>query len=196
MGTTDLFVELIVIGIGAFIWMIIAALCIFGYTWVPLDQLFSVPALIPFLSFIYIAGIITDRIADGVLGAIWKRRILRKHYASSEVEIDDRILIYSKSEYLGNLIEYGRSRLRICRGWAFNGVLIMVACNVFIVTQVPDANLKIKLFVWLNLLVGFLAYFSWYSWYQLTDTQYRRVKGEADFIRRQDRAEKGNRKLK
>jgi hypothetical protein len=190
MGTTELFVELIVIGIGAFIWIVVATFSVFGYRWVPLDQLFSVSALIPFLSIIYIVGIVTDRIADVLFEAIWVSRIQRKHYSSSDIAREDRRLIYSKSEYLANLIEYGRSRLRICRGWAFNAVLIIIASNFFILTQVSDDNLKTKLFVWVNLLVGFIAYFSWYSWYQLSDTQYRRVKGDAEFIRQSDSTKK------
>jgi drug/metabolite transporter (DMT)-like permease len=191
MGTTDLFVELIVIGIGALIWMVMATLSIFGYTWVPLDKLLSVSALIPILSIIYIAGIVTDRIADVLFDVIWASRIQRKYYSSSSLARDDRRLIYIKNEYLADLIEYGRSRLRICRGWAFNAVLIMIASNFFIATQVPDQVLRIKLFIWVNLLAGFIAYFSWYSWYQLSDTQYRRIKGDAEFLRQGDGATKG-----
>lgn len=183
MGTTDLFVELIVIGIGAFAWIAIATLSIFGYEWVPLEQLFSVSALVPFLSFVYIVGIVTDRIADVLFDALWIPRLQRKHYPSLKDAREDRRLIYSKNEYLANLIEYGRSRLRICRGWAFNSLLILIASNFFIATQVVDPLLRTRLFIWINLLFGFVAFFSWYSWYQLSDTQYRRVKGDADFIR-------------
>jgi len=190
MGTTDLFVELIVIGIGAFIWIVLATFSIFGYKWVPLDQLFSVSAIIPFLSIVYIVGIVTDRIADVLFDAIWGSRILSKHYADLNLARQDRRLIYSKDEYLANLIEYGRSRLRICRGWAFNALLIIIASNFFISTQISDDYLKTKLFVWVNLLIGFIAFFSWYSWYQLSGTQYRRVKGDADFIRQSESTKK------
>jgi len=38
MGTTDLFVELIVIGIGATAWVVLATFSIFGYEWAPLEQ--------------------------------------------------------------------------------------------------------------------------------------------------------------
>ena len=183
MGTTDLFVELIVIGIGAITWIVLATFSIFGYEWAPLDQLFSVSAIIPVLSIVYIMGIITDRIADILFDAIWTPKLLRKHYSSSESAREDRRLIYSENEYLANLLEYGRSRLRICRGWAFNAVLIVIASNFFIATQVTDNSLKTKLFIWINLIIGFVAFYSWYSWHQLMDTQYRRVKGDANFIR-------------
>ena len=190
MGTTELFVELIVIGIGAITWIVLGTLSIFGYTWIPREELFSVPSLIPFLSLVYIVGIVTDRIADVLFEAIWVPKLQKKYYSSSTIARDDRRLIYSRNEYLANLIEYGRSRLRICRGWAFNAVLIMIAADFFIATQVAGRDLQIKLFIWVNLLVGFVAYFSWYSWYRLQDTQYRRLKDDAAFIRGQDKASK------
>lgn len=185
MGTTELFVELVVIGIGAFTWIVLGTLSIFGYEWVPREELFSVASLIPFLSLVYIVGIVTDRIADVLFETIWAPKLQKKYYSSSAVARDDRRLIYSQNEYLANLIEYGRSRLRICRGWAFNAVLIMLTANFFIAKQVAGRDLQNKLFIWVNLLVGFVAYFSWYAWYQLQDTQYRRLKDDAAFIRKQ-----------
>ena len=190
MGTTELFVELIVIGIGAVIWIVLGTFSIFGYTWIPNDELFSVSTLIPFLSLVYIVGIVTDRIADVLFEAIWVPKLQKKYYSSSALARDDRRLIYSSNEFLANLIEYGRSRLRICRGWAFNGVLIMIAANFFIATQISGRDLQNKLFIWVNLLVGFVAYFSWYSWYRLQDTQYRRLKDDAAFIREQEKPAK------
>ena len=190
MGTTELFVELIVIGIGAVIWIVLGTFSIFGYTWIPNDELVSVSTLIPFLSLVYIVGIVTDRIADVLFEAIWVPKLQKKYYSSSALARDDRRLIYSSNEFLANLIEYGRSRLRICRGWAFNGVLIMIAANFFIATQVSGRDLQNKLFIWVNLLVGFVAYFSWYSWYRLQDTQYRRLKDDAAFIREQEKPAK------
>ncbi len=187
MGTTDLFVELIVIGIGALTWIVLFTFSIFGFDWVPTEQLFSVPALFPLLSFIYIIGIITDRLADVIFGNLWAPKILRKHYSSSTDEINDRRLIYNADQFLANLMEYGRSRLRIARGWAFNSGIILIAFNFFVNNQIPDSVVKNQLFVWGNLMIGLLALFSWYSWYQLTDAQYRRSKGEANFLRQKDK---------
>ena len=187
MGTTELFVELIVIGIGAFTWITLATFSIFGYTWIPREEFFSVSSLIPFLSLVYIAGIVTDRIADILFEAIWIPRLQKKYYSSSAAARDDRRLIYSSNEYLANLIEYGRSRLRICRGWAFNAVLTLVTGNIFVATQIARGDLQNKLFIWVNLLTGFLAFFSWLTWYQLQDTQYRRLKDDAAFLREKEK---------
>ena len=192
MGTTELFVELIVIGVGAFIWIVLVTFSIFGYAWIPREELFSVSSLIPFLSLIYIAGIVTDRIADMLFERIWVPGLQKKHYSVSGNARDDRRLIYTQSEYLANLIEYGRSRLRICRGWAFNAILILVASNFFIYTQVSDPDVRMKLFIWINALVGFVTFFSWLSWYQLMDTQYRRLKDDAKFLRQSQSKKRGN----
>ncbi|MBX3037208.1 MAG: hypothetical protein KF758_09880 [Anaerolineales bacterium] len=185
MRTTELFVELIVIGIGAFCWIVLTTVGIFGYMWIPIDQLVSIFALIPFLSFVYITGIITDRIADVIFSKLWVHKILRKYYSSPGTEIEDRRFIYSKNEYMANLMEYGRSRLRISRGWAFNSFITIIAFNFFIFSQITEGTLQIQLLVWGNFLIGFITIFSWYSWYQLTDAQYRRSKGEANFLRRE-----------
>jgi hypothetical protein len=182
MGTTELFVELIVIGIGAAIWIVLGTFSLFGFTWVP-KEILSVPTLIPFLSLVYIVGIVTDRIADVLFEAIWAPKLLKKYYSSSIAPRDDRRLIYSTNPFLANLMEYGRSRLRICRGWAFNAVLILIAANFFIATQVTGRDLQNKLYLWVNLLVGFVAFFSWYSWHQLQDMQYRRLRDDAASIR-------------
>lgn len=86
MGTTELLVELEAIGIGAVSWAVLGTFAIFGYKWVPLDQLLSVSALIPFLSFVCVMGIITDRIADVIFESIGTKGIQRKHYSSSNVQ--------------------------------------------------------------------------------------------------------------
>jgi hypothetical protein len=189
MGTTELFVELVVIGIGAAVWVVLVTLGIFGYTWVPIDKLLSVSTLIPFLSFVYIMGIITDRIADVIFEAIWTSRIQKKYYPSANLARDDRRLIYSQNEFLAKLIEYGRSRLRICRGWAFNAVLIIISANFFISVQVSNPDISSKLYVWINVLGGFIAFFSWYTWYKILDTQYRRLKDDANFIRQNEKSQ-------
>jgi hypothetical protein len=96
-------------------------------------------------------------------------------------------MIYNTDQYLANLMEYGRSRLRIARGWAFNSAINLLAFNFFLKSQILDGELQNRLFGWGNCIIGFLAIFSWYSWYQLTDAQYRRSKGEANFLRQEDK---------
>ena len=167
MSTTDLFVELIIIGMGAAIWLLLLLFSAFGYDWVPLEKVFSLAALIPFLSVVYVLGIVIDRISDTIFGKIWAVSLLKKVYRQGEKYLDDRRLIYIHPGRLGNLLEYGRSRLRICRGWTLNAVLILVSMNIFIWSSVVDTTLQIRLSIFGSLLLGLFAYGNWFSWYQL-----------------------------
>src|SRR5579871_6842915 len=65
MGTTDLFVELIVIGVGAVGWISLFALTLVGYDRPLINTVIGTPAAaVPALAFTYLLGIIVDRIAD------------------------------------------------------------------------------------------------------------------------------------
>ncbi len=183
MGTTDLFVELVIIGMGAAIWLILLVFSVFGYDWVPLEKVFSLAALIPFLSLVYVLGIVIDRIADAIFGKLWRRSLLKKVYGQEEKYLDDRRLIYIHPGRLGDLLEYGRSRLRICRGWALNSVLILISLNVFIWTRIADDNLRGKLFIFCSLLLCLFTYGNWFSWRQLSLTYYSKAKGQSTFLR-------------
>ena len=132
MNTTDLFVELIIIGIGGAIWMCLLIFGMFGYDWVPLDETLALAALIPFLSVAYVLGIVIDRVADTVFEKVWYPSLLKKVYETEKEFLDDKRLVYIHPGRLGDLLEYGRSRLRICRGWTLNAVLILVSLDFFI----------------------------------------------------------------
>jgi hypothetical protein len=183
MSTTDLFVELIIIGIGTAIWLFLLLLSVFGYDWIPLEEASSLAALIPALSVVYVLGIVIDRVADTVFDKLWNPSHLRKVYDKQEEYFDDKQLIYIHPGRLGNLMEYGRSRLRICRGWALNGALILVSLNIFIWTRIHDYYLRPKLSVFCSLIIGLFTYGNWFSWRQLNLTNYRKVQKQSAFLR-------------
>lgn len=114
MSTTSLFVELVVIGIGAALWVSLAIFSVFDYTWVPFDKAMSLPAIILGLSLIYVLGIVVDRLADRIF-QLRNEPLCRKWFESSEDYHRARTLIYIRSETLRDLFGYSRSRLRICR---------------------------------------------------------------------------------
>lgn len=84
MSTTDLFVELMVIGIGASIWLILFIFSIFGYEWVPVDRVASLFALIPVAAVVYVLGIIVDRIADTIFEKLWGQTLCEKVYKTKK----------------------------------------------------------------------------------------------------------------
>ncbi len=183
MNTTDLFVELIVIGVGATMWVALLVLSVFGYDWVPFDHLFALPSLLPILAITYILGIVTDRLADGLFDAIWKSNLAQQFYGQDGDDYDDRRYIYLRSERLASLLEYGRSRLRICRGWCLNTLLILVCLDLFILRQVAGTSAKVSILLFSNVALGLLIYGLWFSWRQLTVADYRKVKRQSAWLR-------------
>lgn len=184
MSTTNLFVELIVIGIGTTIWIVLLVLSVFGYEWIPYEQALSLPALIPVLSIIYVLGIVTDRIADALFHHLWIASLRRDYARSESHDFDDRRLIYIRSERLADLLEYGRSRLRICRGWAFNTVGILITLHLFVWTRVADRVLRGQLAIFGTLCLLTLIASLWFAWRQLVITDYRKVRDQAAYLRR------------
>ena len=182
MNTTNLFVELIVIGVGALAWLTLLVLALFGWEWVPTTQVFSTVGLVPILSLIYVLGVVSDRIADLLFDRLWERDLRKTRFLEVADYHAARRQILTRSERLSEVLEYMRSRLRICRGWALNSVLIAVALNLFIrlrLSQYPSA-LLLSLFGTAAILLFAAA--SWYTWRSLTVTEYRKVKELAAFL--------------
>lgn len=184
MSTTNLFVELIVIGIGAFAWIALLLLTIFGIDLELLRWLSSTPALaIPALSLIYLLGILTDRLADCTFHALRMDNKHRERYPGGSDQFHrDRALILSQSEHMAQLYEYSRSRQRICRGWAVNAMVLLFACILFIPTRL-DTLVNVALVLPLtSILLALLALGCWWSWEALTDTELKRIKEQAALL--------------
>ena len=182
MNTTNLFVELVVIGVGALAWVVLLVLSVFGWDWVPTERVFSTTALIPLLSLVYVLGIVSDRIADSLFEHYCKKDLLKERFT----EIDDyhmaRREILLRSDRFSDLLEYGRSRLRICRGWSLNSMLISVALNLFIWIRLRDSSLALTLSAFGTVACLIFTIASWYTWRKLAATEYRKVKEQAAFL--------------
>ena len=185
MSTTNLFVELIVIGVGAAIWFTLFIFSMFGYHWVPISVLESTPAALPLLAIVYVLGIISDRIADVVFETFWVDGLRKSTFPNKKKYYEAQRLIITKSERLTDLMEYGRSRLRICRGWAFNSVLMAVSLNTFLWSKFYDAPSvsSISIFGTASLLLFSIA--AWFVWSKLAKTQYLKIKEQGEFLANQ-----------
>ena len=182
MSTTNLFVELVVIGVGALAWVVLLVLSVFGWNWVPTEKVFSTVALIPLLSLIYVLGIVSDRIADSIFEKWWNDNLRKERFPDINDYHAARRQILTRSERLSELLEYGRSRLRICRGWALNSVLIAVALNLFVWMRLTGSSLALSLSLFGTVAVLSFAIASWYTWRKLTVTEYRKVEEQAAFL--------------
>ena len=182
MTTTHLFVELLVIGFGALAWVVILAAAIFGYDLTSLkDSLSSWESLIPALSLIYVFGILTDRVADWIFEAFWGKRHLRKVYKtdSKEQYYKHRRLLVIEGPELWHFIEYGRSRLRICRGWTLNSFLLLLAVT-FYAMQEPKFTPPHALGA--GLLLALLTVLCWMSWDKIGHKEYKKTQRQAKWL--------------
>lgn len=177
MATTSLFVELIVIGTGAALWIILLGLTIFGYEWITYDrfsQVLSVHSLIPVLSVIYVLGIVTDQIAGGLLDR-FTQHLREKHFATVDDYYMARASLAMKTDTLTELVEYSRSRVRICRGWLLNSGLILVFLNLFIWRALSDRTVQFKLSIFASVVLAIIGWACGRAWYSLSQNEYERV---------------------
>lgn len=185
MNTTSIFVELVVIGVGAAIAILLAVFACFGHGWLLKIDIPPSLAAVPLLSVVYVLGIVVDRQADRLFDRLWKKSMERRAQEEQGAgSYDDRRLLLVAPGRLGDLLEYGRSRLRICRGWTLSSVLILIAVHLYLwrLDLEPAQHLRIAAFATFFLLA--LAWTAWLSWRQLTLTDFRKVKHQAEFLRR------------
>src|SRR2546423_1362031 len=139
MSTTNLFVELLVIGVGAAGWVTLFTLAALGYDTAFVKGLLSTPAaIVPGVVAVYLLGIITDRIADSALQFLRTERKRLVYFPSTNEAFKTRDYVLTKSPYFAAQFEYNRSRQRICRGWIFNFVFLAIGLNTLLCVR-PEA---------------------------------------------------------
>lgn len=81
---------------------------------------------------------------------------------------------------IDRLRQYGRSRMRICRGWAVNAVLIAVPANAYAAQHVASPGSTLLL---IDVILGVTFLGTLLSWRTLTHSEYRKIRGGAAFLR-------------
>ena len=196
MSTTNLFVELVVIGIFAAAWVTMALLACFGIPNLPWSQIPALVAAVPILAVVYVLDIITDRLADGLFEKVFVYRLRMDRFSGSEWRSlrdsdlkrlsqradekyrDLKLQILSGPDRIAELGEYARSRARICRGVAFNGAIAVIVMNVWMATAVPPS------FGWADGLTAnagvlLIVVGAWYSWRSITISGLEKMEGQA-----------------
>jgi hypothetical protein len=181
MATTALFVELLVIGVGSAAWVTLAVMTVLGYTWVRVDLVTSLPGLIPVLAALYVLGIIVDRLADRLFQPTADHLLARSFSTREEYE-RARVLVYSHSSLI-DLIEYNRSRLRVCRGWVVNCAATLLAFGGFVWVQAPPQWPRPKLLAVGTAVLTLVGAGAFHAWYRLTVDSFQRLSQQATFLR-------------
>ncbi len=182
MNTTNLFVELVVIGTGVFLWSLLLAGSALGFTWLPLADAVMVAAALPTLAVIYVMGIVWDRVSDALFERLWTDDLRASFFLDRTAYYIARRVILTRSEPLSELLEYGRSRLRICRGWSLNALMIAVCLNLYLFRHNDPAAIST------TAITGTLACLAlsggcWFAWYSLARTEYRKIRDQADYLK-------------
>jgi hypothetical protein len=127
MATTQLFVELLVIGIGVTGWIVLFVAAVFRWPLSPHAANLDAGALLGATAMAYILGIIMDRFSR----ALWDVCLSRPKYIHGTLTDEAERVIRSKSERLWNACVYNRSRFRICRAWSLNFLLLAICYAVW-----------------------------------------------------------------
>ncbi|MER5914995.1 hypothetical protein ABT124_32165 [Streptomyces sp. NPDC001982] len=173
VAATAMFVEVLVVGIGFLTGLGILAAAIAG----PDNIRRVAPAAgTPLaagaaLAFAYALGILIDRAADTALAPA-RRRLRVQSFPTSAAYAQARLKL-AESPALVARADYARSRLRICRGWVLNSVLLTLATDLAL-GRYPVEH-RVLLLATATVL-GVLAAVGFYlSWRTITATGYSKL---------------------
>ncbi|MGY5135572.1 hypothetical protein ACWGJW_24795 [Streptomyces nigrescens] len=173
VAATAMFVEVLVVGIGLLTGLGILAAAIAG----PDNSRRLAPvagtplAAGAALAFAYALGILIDRAADTALAPV-RRRLRTQSFPTSAAYAQARLKI-SEMPVLAARADYARSRLRVCRGWILNSILLALATDLAL-WRYPVHHRP--LLVATATVLGALAAIGFYlSWHAITATGYRKL---------------------
>ena len=173
MTTTTLYAEILVVGSGTalFIVLLFYSLCgkVSWATTIELSAIEKVVSLIPVVSVFYLLGIVVINVASKLFDG--REKESRKEVLSligGDYEAIRNKLYTSGHKELIDDFEFRRSKVRICRGWFVNGLLIIIALFTYLRTG-QEMPAKMVWF-WITT-VGLLMIGTWVSWGTATKTE-------------------------
>ncbi len=181
MSTTLLFVELLIAGIQVLIWFVLLILTVFGYEWTftfPVQAMRDWQVLITaiLLSFVYVLGILFDRLAD-LLFSKWDRAIGSKRFPDAPHAFSVvRFQISKDNEYLNHQFEYTRSRLRIARASSLNFAVTTILALTFVAARLQGVQDHSKLLIFIAVTGISLTGLAIMTWYHLVRTYFGLIK--------------------
>ena len=177
MSTTNLFVELIVIGIGTLFALMLSVMSIFGYEWISWNVITSSTMLIPLLSITYLLGIVIDRLADKIYSS-WSKKLRLKQFSCNDKYHDARTYVYQcANERIVSLFLYGRSRLRISRSWSLNCIFLLITIPIFVWVRCDRIANNNKVLITISSIIffGCGALATCLVWQKLAKNDYKRL---------------------
>ncbi|WP_436996295.1 hypothetical protein [Streptomyces sp. enrichment culture] len=173
MAATAMFVEVLVVGIGFLTGLGILAAAVAGPDNTrKLAPVGGTPlATGAALAFAYALGILVDRAADATLAPA-RRRLRARSFPTSAAYAQARSKL-AEIPVLAARADYARSRLRICRGWVLNSVLLTLATDLALVRYSVEHR---ALLLAAATVFGVMAAVGFYlAWHNITATSYRKL---------------------
>ena len=187
MSTTTLYAELIVVGSGAAIFVLLLCYSLFGDpSWFgklrDLSSIGNVVSLVPVLAVVYFLGIVMNSVGYVLFKGLEKK--LREKALPDKAPSDNEskyseirnTLYTSDAKDLIEAFAFRRSKIRICRGWFVNCILIIVALIISLWTgKIPYPR------VWVFIVtVGLLMAATRVSWRAATENELDWVRSYAN----------------
>lgn len=173
VAATAMFVEVLVVGIGFLTGLGILTAAIAGPDNTrKLAPVGGTPlAAGAALAFAYALGILIDRAADTALAPA-RRRLRAQSFPTSAAYAQARLKL-AETPALTARADYARSRLRICRGWVLNSILLTLATDLALGCYPVEHR---PLLLATATVLGALAAVGFYlSWHAITATGYRKL---------------------
>jgi hypothetical protein len=184
MSITTLYAELVVVGTGALLFIVLFAYAFFGdLSFVmkfPTSALGATIVLIPILSVIYLLGIIIANVSH-LLFRGFETDLQRKAFEKEKIEggeyekVRNELYTSRDAQNLVHDFEFRRSKVRICRGWYLNSLLIIVA----ILACFGTGRIALSTTVFCSIAFALLAAGAFLSWYTATITELQWMKSFA-----------------
>lgn len=173
MSTTLLFVELLIIGIQASVWLFLLSIIMFGSNWLSTiinASMWETMTAVILLSFSYVIGIIIDRIADLTFGK-WDKAMTNNAIPNPSVPTAViRYKLGKDNENLNRQFEYIRSRIKISRASSINFALGTIFGIWVVLQQITIPKERMAYIIAISI-AGFLFTIgAVYSWHELTRT--------------------------
>ena len=166
MNNTNYTIELLIAGISTALWIVLLTMAFWGnwlIEWLPGigNELAIVLVLFPF---VYMIGVLIDRVSSGLFG-LMEDKLRNKYFPNRDAYKMARSITYTRHEQLIKLFEYNSVRIRICRNWCLNGIMILLAWTILLFSAhspvVPAHRVGVFFFAFLfltsSIVIAFLG---------------------------------------
>jgi hypothetical protein len=132
----------------------------------------------------YLVGIWIDRLADFCFEKAIEEKIKNKVFSDSKEYYSHfaqaQVMIYTKSVELSKIIEYFRSRKRVCRGWNINLFLILIG---YFLSNTQYLHLSWKNAIILFILLVLIIFINYFSYINSVYKEYKTCKDYIEHIK-------------